>query len=659
MILKKGQKPATLQKSKISQKSIRTDFVKVVAVLFTIAIAALTALAIYFIQQSTTQSLEKSMRETSDLVAEKITIQIKEFGTIAETIGDYYVQSADGKDNKDYLSKVSQREGYDQIDIISTADQKSVLSGNKYDSDSTGVELTGNAATLSEPIVDGENVFFQYTYPYKQYIITISIPYSFFEEIIQSVQVGTTGSTYILDKTGTKVIHNDKTLVIGRQNNLEDVKKDPKLYKEVAELETNMTNGKSGFGFYTWKGDKKFGSYAPIEGTQGWSVNVTALESEFMSKLQVSLIFMISTGLIILAVAIAAVWRTSGNIVKPIRTMLKAVDRVYEGDLSIEFDISRRDEVGLMSEKLNGMVATYRTIIEDISTVLEALAHQDLTVSTQADYPGDFKKLKTSLATIVNVLNETFSQFSEASSQVKAGAEQVSSGAQALAQGASEQASTIEELSATMESVSTQINATAQDANNSDVKMEHVETELKECNTKMQEMVAAMKEINDTSSEISAIIKTIEDIAFQTNILALNAAVEAARAGENGKGFVVVADEVRNLAGKSADAAQNTTLLIQRSIGAVQKGSSLADETASSLDKTVTLADDVSELMKRISSSSGEQAASVNQINEGIEQVSSVVQNNSATSEESAAASEELLAQADSLQNRVNSFHLK
>ena len=250
-------------------------------------------------------------------------------------------------------------------------------------------------------------------------------------------------------------------------------------------------------------------------------------------------------------------------------------------------------------------------------------------------------------------------QIDLSSDQVSSGADQVSSGAQALSQGAAEQASSIEELAETIRGISNHVKHNADYAEEADRRANAAGSEAVESNRRMQDMVSAMADISTSSREIGKIIKTIEDIAFQTNILALNASVEAARAGEAGRGFSVVAAEVRNLATKSAEASKDTAALIENSLNTVISGTRIADETAHSLDAVLESVRLVTGIIGQITASSIEQADSILQIEQGIERISEVVQTNSATAEESAAASEELSAQAQLLKNLTGQFRLE
>ncbi len=234
----------------------------------------------------------------------------------------------------------------------------------------------------------------------------------------------------------------------------------------------------------------------------------------------------------------------------------------------------------------------------------------------------------------------------------------MASTAQMLSQGAVEQAASVEQLTSAMRDISDNLKTTAENAENSKIQTVQTSEHLRKCNQMMGEMIAAMEEINTTSFQIEHIMKTIEDIAFQTNLLALNAAVEAARAGEAGKGFSVVADEVRNLAAKSASASQNTAALIENSRIAVQKGESVVGQTADVLSSAVEEAQTVAEMVEKISEAAERQADTMEQITQGLEQISAVTQNNSATSQESAAAFEELSSQAQNLKQLVEQFEL-
>lgn len=368
---------------------------------------------------------------------------------------------------------------------------------------------------------------------------------------------------------------------------------------------------------------------------------------------------LLSVAAIVIAVGLALVLIRS--IVPPIKEIQKSMGEIEAGKLDVQLKYESRDELGQLSDSVRGMVASLKAIIHDEDYLFAEMGNGNFNVQTRiADkYVGDFTSILNSIIKLGDNLNSTLMQINQSADQVSAGSDQVSSGAQALSQGATEQASSVEELAATINEISGNVKTNADNAKEASRKAAEVKGQAGESSRRMQEMLSAMTDISGSSGEIGKIIKTIEDIAFQTNILALNAAVEAARAGAAGKGFAVVADEVRNLAGKSADASKNTSALIEGSLQAVDRGTRIANETAEALNQVVEGVQSVTVTIDSIYHASDEQAVSIGQVTQGIDQISSVVQTNSATAEESAAASEELSGQAQILKNLVGQFKLK
>lgn len=360
----------------------------------------------------------------------------------------------------------------------------------------------------------------------------------------------------------------------------------------------------------------------------------------------------------IVAGVVICVYITKG-LKEPIEEIEIAANKMAIGDFDIDINYESKDELGLLSDSMRQMSNKTKDIINDTVRVLGSIASGNFDVKPETEYIGVFKNIENSVFRITEDLSETLTQINLASEEVGAASNQVSSGSQMLAQGATEQASAIQELSATIVEISEKIKDTAENAQEANKLSLSAGREVEDGNDQMRHMVKAMQEISFTSNEIGRIIKTIDDIAFQTNILALNAAVEAARAGESGKGFAVVADEVRNLAAKSAEAAKNTSTLIENSINAVDKGSMIVDNTAISLQKIIDTTNQTISLVDEIAKASDEQASAITQVTLGVEQISSVVQTNSATSEESAAASEELSGQAEMLKSLIDNFKLK
>ncbi len=345
--------------------------------------------------------------------------------------------------------------------------------------------------------------------------------------------------------------------------------------------------------------------------------------------------------------------KISNSISMPIGRVVEASEHLALGRIDIDLsDLDSKDETGILATSFSKMLDGIRKQV----VVAEQISNGDFTQSVPLRSNED--TLGLALQKIKNDLNETLQLIRTAAEQVNSGAGQVAAAAQLLSSGATEQAATVEELNASIASVSQQAELNTTSVHNAVEYVGQAGEEISSSNEFMKRLNVSMREIGESSQQISKITKLVEDIAFQTNILALNAAVEAARAGNAGKGFAVVADEVRTLAARSAEAAKQTSELIEKSVTIVSQGEQLAEDTLKRLISASEKADLAVQSIQEIEHATTEQAASVEQINEGLNQVSAVVQTNAATAEESSASSEELAAQAQTLQQEVSRFKL-
>ncbi|HKM32066.1 MAG TPA: methyl-accepting chemotaxis protein [Oscillospiraceae bacterium] len=552
---------------------------------------------------------------------------------------------------KDFSVAYGDGKTYSDTDISARDYFKEAMNGQTYIS-SPIIRLTdGSVTIMAATKVNNSTNFYGALYG--------GIYYTTFGELIDNIKISETGYAFIVDKNGSIIAHPDNNIVVDYATDAETAKSSD-AGNSISGFVDQMTANETGNSTYTFNGVKRFVSYIPIEGNEGWSLAVTVEYDDMMSDFYTTLTIIILLTVVIMVLgAIGCIFIANG-IANPIKKVTNRLELLSQGDLTSEVKaISNKDEVGKLSNSLTRTIENLNIYIGDISSVLGEISNSNLDIDVNVDYLGDFAPIKNALTTIVSALNETLRKVNETAINVNDGAQQVASNAQNLSQTTTEQAATVEELSSTVATIAEQIKISADNTRSANLLSSDVGIEIDKGNAHMKELLASMNDIDQSSQEISKIIKVIDDIAFQTNILALNAAVEAARAGAAGKGFAVVADEVRNLALKSAEAANTTTELIARSINSVGSGIKIADDTAKSMQVVVDKVSEVNKLVDEIAIATNEQAVSVDSINAGMAQIASVTQNNSATAEEGAASSDEMLMQSNDLKAIVDEFKLK
>lgn len=441
-------------------------------------------------------------------------------------------------------------------------------------------------------------------------------------------------------------------------------------FKDVIGDETfaDFTNGvktedRFKFTSMSQKNGKVIRYFSPIEVGGGyWWTQCALQQNDYYAPNYEIVMFIIIFAIIALVVLSLVVVSLLTKTLAPLNRIGDAAQKVAVGNFDVDVSYKGNDEIGVLADSIHQFIDRLRKIIEDLSDSLTQLAAGNFNTDSNRNrelYVGAYAPLKNTVNSISSELSATMREIKSSANQVSGEAEQVASGSQALAQGSTEQASSVEDLSKTMGEISKKVLGTTDLTKEAALISQGSNEAVRTSNDKMREMSESMTEITEKANEIGKIIKTIDDIAFQTNILALNAAIEAARAGTAGKGFAVVADEVGNLAKKSQDAAGNTAKLIEDTIEAVHKGAGITDETAVALGKVSESFTRIDELISKISEASQQQNAGIQQVTDGIDQISSVVQTNSATAEESAAASQELSTQAEKLDGLVTKFKLK
>lgn len=401
--------------------------------------------------------------------------------------------------------------------------------------------------------------------------------------------------------------------------------------------------------------------FVPIQaGDELWWSLTAVQENDKNKSIIITMIIVIGISALSLAAVISAIVVVLRRNLNPLKNVVAAAHEIVEGNLDVNLTVESEDEIGRLMQAFDDMAARMKYIITELSSMLGSMAEGNFNVAP-ADagvYVGQYKNIAMAGTEITVRLSKTIEQIYQLSEQVSGGAEHVAGASQGLAEGATEQADSVEELNASVVEMTGQVKKNAQNAQSARQNMDITKEAVESGTEHMKHMVQAMENIKDSSSKIQNIVKTIEDIASQTNLLSLNAAIEAARAGEAGKGFAVVADEVKSLAEESALATRDIVELIQNSMEAVEEGSRVADETSEALAKIVESTEAISEMVEEISEGGKVQEEYILHINKAVDQISGVVQSNAATAQESAASSEELSAQAQNVRELLSQFEV-
>ncbi len=430
---------------------------------------------------------------------------------------------------------------------------------------------------------------------------------------------------------------------------------------DLAKENTQQSNNKA-LDIYIYTYSKTFSQANDILADISDEIHKLALSQQKESKIIIASVNITVVAVLFLSItfAIIIIIIVTKAITNPILEIESAARDLANGQLNTNITYQSQDELGSLANSMRSSIEIFKIYISDIDIAMTEMSNNNFDIKeSQQPFIGDFKSIEISIKKLITRMSQTISNIKNSAEQVSNSSEQISISAQEIANGATDQASSIEELSASITEVSNQVNQNAANSKMANEMSTDITNSIKISNQQMQNLINCMDTIKNKSKQISTIIKTIEDIAFQTNILSLNAMIEVARAGEAGRGFAVVANEVKKLANKSSEAVKDTTRLIEDSINAVTNGVEVTNLTANTLNKIIENIISTTSLISGISTATNEQAYVLSQVSLGIDQISSVVQLNSAISEESATASQELLSQANVLKEIVSNFKIK
>lgn len=486
-------------------------------------------------------------------------------------------------------------------------------------------------------------------------ILGMDIDFSFFVHLANAGMLYDDPAFFVTDRNNNILFHKDYDYGV----NLADI--DPNGgTRPLIDALTSGTSVNAPLTSVRYGGARYQTSYQTLR--NGMNLILSVPDKSVNSRKDTLFVTMAVIALAAVAVAAVAAVFISGNMAKPIKKLSETAKRIAEGNLDAEINIASNDEIGELANNFSSTVRKlhdYVGYIREVADILNSIAGGDLDFTLTKDYSGEFEKIKISLENISETLNTAIAAINEAAVEVAQGSVRVSDGAQSLAQSSIQQTESIEGLSSSINSLTNDVVQNNKNIHNAFDAMEKAVVSINESSGNMSEMQDAMNAISDASEKIGNIVKTVDDIALQTNILAINAAIEAGRAGEAGRGFSVVSEEIQTLASKTSAATNEINDLVENVIKTVENGRVISDKAERSIQSVSETAVIIQSTLSKISESGDKQSDSIESINSNIRQISDIVRDNTATAEESASASENMSTQANLLHEKISIFKLK